>query len=495
MTQNIKIYNLQDNKNNSFILITGEGCQCEVTSNSDKETKDDSANKQNTTTKFLPTTSIITNSIKSKSNKKKNKRNKKNKNKNINKIEESTNQINHENKKFNNLSQSDADKIFSKKDLEFSKSINLTLEQVNEFYLQMDMDKLGPYVPVNIVDKDIKLDEDKDKLMFKPIIETPYKSYVGWIKNQNQLRHSLCAVIKDFRDIIPLHKILSELTSSKKPENTSNIFELIITQEALNPYKNEILEQLKILLINLITSIMFNLASESVDSTQSPKVLIRGLAKIMSKSQNNKKKNNTKTNNPNDKDNNYFNESSDIINIFFNNSNDSANLLASAKRFKSEKNRRSADKAAKFINKDFFKSSNLLKGKILPFVEATSIIRTYDPITNNNLNANNFNSLLSSVPFIQYSSYIEFDQDGNIKTQDTKQNNINLVTVRLNSEFDSTDFKSNNNYSGSLRNIFNQEEDTKNSILFNKIIDKNLEISKLENNNSQEMGLSEISFD
>lgn len=497
MTQNIKIYNLQDRDKNSFILITGAGCQCEGSNNLDidnnQKVKDSSSSKENQK-KILPST-IIANNIKSK--KKKNKKNKNKKNKETNKTNKIINTEDRErdstpeNKKIE-----DNNAIFSRQDFESNKPLNLNLVQVSEFYSQRDLNKLGPYGLVNINDKDIKYEEDEASLIFKPIIETKHKSCVGWIKDKNKKDlnedESICVVIKNFKDIVEIKNVLSEITSSKKPDGIKNKFELIIAKDALKEYKEESLEPLKVLLINLCISVVCNPIRESNENTQDlePKVLIRGLAKILNKSHNAKNKKNKNDEN----EINNMNRVNDVLSIFYKNTADSYNLLASAKQFKSEKNRKTSEKAAKFINKDVFKNSNLLKVKVLPFVEATSIIRTYDPVTSNNLNANSFNNLLEAVKFIKYSNYLEFNESEVVKTKTQKSNPYSLVTVRLNSELDITQNNKNNNYNGPLKGIHNSKEEIeKNLILNNKNIDSNS--NTINDAKNEIMGTSEIVFD
>lgn len=471
MSSKISIYNLKDQKDNHYVLITND-CRCLTESEGEDNRVDDNIN--NNITNIIP---II--SIKSK-NKKKHKKNKSNKlnNNNYNNdfgLEDALD--NSENLKEDNINRTNSGtklNIFNKEDLEDKSSAPLSLSDVVSFYDQKDFNKDSSDV-IKIIDRDAKL-EDTNNLLFRKIITTKYNSCIGWIKNESNCPGDnqdlkIAILVKDFKDLREIINKSGELISSKKPNGNKYVFDILISDDATRNYCDSELILLKILLINLFTSAAYQLSIENLKEQFSeknikPKVEVRGASKLL----NQKTSKNKNLNNDNN-----------ILSFFYQNESDASKLFLASKKFKGEKNRNSILKTSSFLKKSFFKENNILKLPIKPFVESYAIVRTFDPITNNNKDAEQFNRLVEDIDYIHYSNYLDFSD---INNSDKSNNNDNkkdpIITVRLNIKFDESE-----------SDIHNKDIDEQNNNNTNIKIQNNNSASQ----NEELMGSSEIDFD
>lgn len=436
MSSKISIYNLKDQKNNNYVLITNN-CRC-LSENEEENNK--VSNNSNIATIFP----IIQTKSKNKKKYKKNKLND-----NDFRLEDALDSS--ENIKVNNSNEIKSD-IFNKEDLEDKSSSPLSLSDVVYFYDQKDFDKNSSDV-IKIVDRDVKIN-DQSNLLFKSIIKTKYNSCIGWIKSENNCSNDkqdlkIAILVKDFKDLVEIINKASELISSKKPNGNKYTFDILISDNATKNYDSTSeLILLKILLINLFTSAAYQLSIENLKEQFSeqvikPKVEVRGASKLFNQ-QIIKNKN--------------INVNNNVLSFFYKNTLDASKLFLASKKFKGEKNRNSILKTLSFLNKSFFQENNILKLEIKPFVESFAIVRTFDPITNNNKNAEQFNKLIKELNYIYYPDYLDFSNLDNLDKNNDTENNPK-ITVRLNTKFNELDVqnkdivdKNNNNANIKIQN-------------------------------------------
>lgn len=436
MSSKISIYNLKDQKNNNYVLITNN-CRC-LSENEEENNK--VSNNSNIATIFP----IIQTKSKNKKKYKKNKLND-----NDFRLEDALDSS--ENIKVNNSNEIKSD-IFNKEDLEDKSSSPLSLSDVVYFYDQKDFDKNSSDV-IKIVDRDVKIN-DQSNLLFKSIIKTKYNSCIGWIKSENNCSNDkqdlkIAILVKDFKDLVEIINKASELISSKKPNGNKYTFDILISDNATKNYDSTSeLILLKILLINLFTSAAYQLSIENLKEQFSeqvikPKVEVRGASKLFNQ-QIIKNKN--------------INVNNNVLSFFYKNTLDASKLFLASKKFKGEKKRNSILKTLSFLNKPFFQENNILKLEIKPFVESFAIVRTFDPITNNNKNAEQFNKLIKELNYIYYPNYLDFSNLDNLDKNNDTENNPK-ITVRLNIKFNELDVqnkdivdKNNNNANIKIQN-------------------------------------------
>lgn len=436
MSSKISIYNLKDQKNNNYVLITNN-CRC-LSENEEENNK--VSNNSNIATIFP----IIQTKSKNKKKYKKNKLND-----NDFRLEDALDSS--ENIKVNNSNEIKSD-IFNKEDLEDKSSSPLSLSDVVYFYDQKDFDKNSSDV-IKIVDRDVKIN-DQSNLLFKSIIKTKYNSCIGWIKSENNCSNDkqdlkIAILVKDFKDLVEIINKASELISSKKPNGNKYTFDILISDNATKNYDSTSeLILLKILLINLFTSAAYQLSIENLKEQFSeqvikPKVEVRGASKLFNQ-QIIKNKN--------------INVNNNVLSFFYKNTLDASKLFLASKKFKGEKKRNSILKTLSFLNKSFFQDNNILKLEIKPFVESFAIVRTFDPITNNNKNAEQFNKLIKELNYIYYPNYLDFSNLDNLDKNNDTENNPK-ITVRLNIKFNELDVqnkdivdKNNNNANIKIQN-------------------------------------------
>lgn len=485
MSPKFSVYDVYDRNGNQLILISGN-CQC------NKENENSGSNNNEKPLPININNLPVINRVKNKRKRKSNRHKKDSDN----------------NQKDNNKSGLEASLsyIVTKEDLEKNQNVNLNLNQIQAFYKQQDFNISGPYNTLRFTDRNITLNE-KRELLFKPIIYTRHGSCVGWCKdNANpNTNPTICLLVNNYKDIPEIKIIVDELISSKRPESAKSSFSVIVNSNAMDGYKDRFnLVQLQVLMINLLASIAYQATKNNTNNPET-KLVIRGLAKVANKhsGDNNKNKKLSKEEQERENEKNKLIEemTKKVLEHFCNNVNDNSNTLRSSLKFKNEKIRKNILKSVDNIKNNNFKASNCLDLSIKPFIESSAILSTSDPKSNLNKNADKFNTAVTSIGYIDYSKYVEYDADQNNQSeQKNKPSNSSnpLVVVSLNVNMDLDNMKSvNKNYTGPLEDKNNNKDNIQADNKTNQI-ESNLVVSNEETQNvqlEQEMGSSAMDFD